>query len=66
MFEDRRRLILVTLNPESSYRQGECGGRRKNPTPFIGCGDAMNWEEVATQLHEQVNVSCVQSFRFRS
>jgi len=24
----------------------ECGGRRKNPTPFIGCGDAMNWEEV--------------------
>lgn len=24
----------------------ECSGRRKCPTPFIGCGDAMNWEEV--------------------
>eukprot|EP00440_Ansanella_granifera_P071013 gb/GFBE01077070.1/.p1 GENE.gb/GFBE01077070.1/~~gb/GFBE01077070.1/.p1 ORF type:complete len:649 (+),score=167.63 gb/GFBE01077070.1/:1-1947(+) len=24
----------------------ECGTRRKRQTPFIGCGDAMNWEEV--------------------
>lgn len=24
----------------------ECSTRRKRTTPFIGCGDAMNWEEV--------------------
>ena len=24
----------------------ECSGRRQSRTPFIGCGDAMNWEEV--------------------
>ncbi|CAJ1346523.1 unnamed protein product [Effrenium voratum] len=27
----------------------ECSGRRQSRTPFIGCGDAMNWEEV--ELH---------------
>ena len=39
-------------------KKGECGGRRQRKTPFIGCGDAMNWEEVAPRLEPLKNPTC--------